>query len=269
MANITSNSIDKRLLTLYPASMIFRIRSLAFGILACLGWVAAPQSHAQVVVYSLEFKHKDGFNVEFFHGGYVVAPLLGGAGTFLLTAFDEGRRVLDASPGSGNYFLAKKGDKRYNVIAATVGGGATGGTASTGPGGSYIAYGEVGRTLTLQTPTNRLRVRIADTLTGRSLAADDEGGKVKLDGSVGTANFSDLKLKLDEKLTKDYNQRGLSVEEAAAEVTRILNWQGYAEAAAETPSDPETPGTNPTNPTNPTSPTNPNQNGTELNFNNR
>jgi hypothetical protein len=227
--------------------MTFSIRSIVSVWLASLGLVLATQTQAQVVVYSVEFEHKDGFNVEFFHGGYVVAPLLGGAGTFLLTAFDGGRRVLDTSPGSGNYFLAKNGDKRYNVVAATVG------TGSTGPGGSYIAYGEVNRTLFLQTPTSKLRLRIAGTLTGKSVAADDEGGEVKFDGSVGTANFSSLKMALDDTLTKDYNKRGLSVEEAAAEVTRMLRWKGYSEAAPETPTNPENPGTpNPNpNPINP------------------
>lgn len=223
--------------------MNFCIRSIALVGFACLGLILAPSSQAQVVVYSLEFEHKDGFNVEFFHGGYVVAPLLGGTGTFLLTAFDGGRRVLDTSPGSGSFFLAKEGDKRINVVAASVGSG------SSGAGGSYIAYGEVNRTLFLKTPTSRYRLKVAGTLTGRSIAADDEGGTVKLDGSVGTANFSALTMRLDDSLTKELNEKGLSVEEASAEVTRRLKWKGYSEASTDTPTEPGTPGTPNPNPT--------------------
>lgn len=220
--------------------MNFSIRSIALVWLASLGLIIVSSSQAQVVVYSLEFEHKDGFNVEFFHGGYVVAPLLGGAGTFLLTAFDGGRRVLDTSPGSGNFFLAKDGNKRFNVVAATVG------TGSSGPGGSYIAYGEVDRTLFLKTPTSRLRLRVAGTLSGKSIAADDEGGEVKFNGSVGTANFSGLKMRLEESMTKEFNEKGLSVEEASENVTRMLRWKGYSEATAQTPTEPGTPDPTPT-----------------------
>ena len=47
--------------------------------LACLTFASSAQS--QVVVYSVEFKKDSGFNLEFFDGGYFVAPALGGEGT--------------------------------------------------------------------------------------------------------------------------------------------------------------------------------------------
>lgn len=184
------------------------------------------ESEAQVVVYRLEFKHRDGFNVDYYNGGYLAAPLLGGSGNFLLTAVENGRRVLDTSSGSGAYFLARDGDKRYNVISATVGSGAEDTT-----GGSYVAYGPVDRTLDFATPTSKYKIRVAGKLKGESIAADDEGGEAKFNGSVGTANFSDLTVHLDEGLTKEYNEKGYSLEEVTTRLTRLLRWRGYATPA--------------------------------------
>lgn len=181
------------------------------------------EADAQVIVYRLEFKHKDGYNVDFFNGGYLAAPLLGGAGNFLLTAIDNGRRVLDTSPGSGAYFYARDGDKRYGVISATVGSG-----ANDSRGGSYVAHGPVNKTLSFATPTAGYSIRVASKLTGESIAADDEGGEAKFNGSVGTINFSELTIHLDEGLTKQYNEKGFSLEEVTLRLTRLLRWRGYA-----------------------------------------
>jgi hypothetical protein len=183
---------------------------------------AWQQTWGQVVVYQLEFTHEDGFNVDFYNGGYLVAPILGGDGSFLLTAVENGRRVLDVSPGAGSYFLGRDGDRRYNVVAATVGSGTN--TAR----GSYVAFGDVKKDIAIRTPTARIRFRLAERLEGYAVAADDEAGTVRINGSVGTANFSALKLSLDERLTKNYNEKGFTQEQAVEAVTRLLVWRGYA-----------------------------------------
>ena len=200
-------------------------RQLLLLALALLGAAALPSAQAQVIVYRIEFKHQDSFNVDYYTGGYLAAPLLGGAGSFLLTGIENGRRVLDTSPGSGAYFLARSESKRYNVVSATVGSG-----ADSSANGSYVAYGEVDTTLNLATPTGSLKIRVCKTLRGESLAADDENGEIKFDGTVGTANFSELVLRLDEDLTREFNEDGLTLEQTTEILTRRLRWQGFFSA---------------------------------------
>lgn len=210
------------------------IRSLLLLLLVLAGLHLPPAAHAQVVVYRLEFKHQDGFNVDYYTGGYLAAPLLGGTGNFILTAIENGRRVLDASPGSGTYFLARSGDKRYNVVSATIGSG-----ADSSANGSYVASGEAKRTINIVTPTGTYKIKLATVLKGESLAADDENGTVKFNGTVGTADFSDLTLYFEEGLTKEYNNDGFSLEETATRLTRLLRWRGFANPDA-TDEDPDT-----------------------------
>ncbi len=203
--------------------MTRRICSATLLWLLLLAFHPLAEADAQVIVYRLEFKHQDGYNVGFYNGGYLAAPLLGGAGNFLLTAIENGRRVLDTSPGSGGYFYARDGDKRYGVISATVGSG-----ANDSAGGSYVAHGAVNKTLSFSTPSSFYRIRVASKLHGESIAADDEGGQADFYGAVGTINFSDLTIHLDEGLTKQYNEKGYSLEEATQRLTRLLRWRGYA-----------------------------------------
>lgn len=203
------------------------IRPVLLLLLALAGLLCAPATQAQVVVYRLEFKHQDGFNVDYYTGGYLAAPLLGGTGNFILTAVENGRRVLDASSGSGTYFLARSGDKRYNVVSATIGSG-----ADSTANGSYVASGESKRTVNIVTPTGTYNIKLATVLKGESIAADDENGEVKFNGTVGTANFSDLTLYFEEGLTEEYNNDGFSLEEAATRLTRLLRWRGFANADA-------------------------------------
>jgi hypothetical protein len=199
------------------------IRPLLLLILALSGLHIAPSAQAQVVVYRLEFKHTDGFNVDYYTGGYLAAPLLGGTGNFILTAIENGRRVLDASPGSGTYFLARSGDKRYNVVSATI--------------GSYVASGEANRTTNIITPTGTYKIKLATILRGESIAADDEDGEVKFNGTVGTADFSDLTLYYEEGLTNEYNNDGFTLEETVTRLTRLLRWRGFANPDAEDDDD--------------------------------
>lgn len=199
------------------------IRPLLLLALLLGGLQMASPAQAQVIVYRLEFKHQDGFNVDYYTGGYLAAPLLGGSGSFLLTAIENGRRVLDTSPGSGTYFLARSGDKRYNVVSATVGSG-----ADSTANGSYVASGQTNRTVGIVTPTGTYRIQIASILKGESIAADDEGGEIKFNGTVGTANFSDLTLYFEEGLTREYNEGGLSLEDATTRLRRLLRWRGFA-----------------------------------------
>lgn len=208
---------------LISITMTAVIRSLFLLLLVLAGLHLAPSANAQVVVYRLEFKHQDGFNVDYYTGGYLAAPLLGGTGNFILTAIENGRRVLDASPGSGTYFLARSGDKRYNVVSATIGNG-----ADSSANGSYVASGEAKRTINIVTPTGTYKIKLATVLKGESLAADDENGEVKFNGTVGTADFSDLTLYFEEGLTQEYNNDGFSLEETATRLTRLLRWRGFA-----------------------------------------
>lgn len=229
----------------------------------------AVDARSQVVVYQLDFKHVDGFNVDFFEGGFFVAPALGGTGTFILTAREDGRKVLTSSAGSGNFFPGfDEHGKRISVVSAT-NGASSGGTIA-----SYVAMGEVNGTVTINTSEAILKVRIAKELKGMAIAAGDESNtttstsasttptdttttdttttttdtttsttdtstttstaSTTTSGSssqrdIGFADISEMTLNFDTTRTERANDKEQSVDEAAAELVTLLKQKGYVE----------------------------------------
>ena len=205
--------------------------------LACLTFATSAQS--QVVVYSVEFKKDSGFNLEFFDGGYFVAPALGGEGTFILTAIVDGRRTLTSRAGSGNFFhgVDEKG-KRITVVNAVGGDGTT-------SNASYLAFGEVTGTIEVVTPLANFKIKVARKLKGQALAAGDESGTdatntitSSTDGTVGFAHFSAMTLSFDDGQTRRANEKEQTAAEAATALATQLKQRGYVES--ETSTDPGT-----------------------------
>ena len=205
--------------------------------LACLTFAFSAQS--QVVVYSVEFKKDSGFNLEFFDGGYFVAPALGGEGTFILTAIVDGRRTLTSSAGSGNFFhgVDEKG-KRITVVNAVGGDGTTSNS-------SYLAYGEFHGTIELVTPLANYKIKVARKLKGHALAAGDESGTdatntitSSTDGTVGFAHISAMTMSFDDGQTRRANEKEQTAAEAATALATQLKQRGYVES--ETSTDPGT-----------------------------
>jgi len=136
---------------------------LATVLLATLLLQAA--AHAQVLVYRIEFTKNSGINYNIFNGGYFAAPVLGGSGSFLLTSSEDGLSFTQ-SDSSGNLFTAVNGGEKKAVISATTGTG----TAS----GAFVALGDVDHTVSVNSPTVNLTVKVADKLTGMAVSADSD-----------------------------------------------------------------------------------------------
>lgn len=246
--------------------MIRRLSLLPVLTLLALALVFAPSARSQVVVYSVDFKHEDGFNIDFFNGGYFVAPALGGTGTFVLTSIDNGTKTLTSSAGTGNFFHGiDEHEKRFSVVSATGGDGST-------SVASYVAFGEVNSTVELVTTDATYKLKLAKKLKGTSVAASSAENTVTSssssttdattgttttttttttgttdttgtstgtststtvsDGTVGFANVSSLTLTYDEAHTKQSNKLDQSVEQAVASLAVELQQKGYVDSGS-------------------------------------
>lgn len=220
--------LNPRSLTLLSALLL----SLAF---------ATSRAEAQVLVYKIEILKENGINYEPFQGGFFAAPLLGGSGTFLLTSTD-GPRTFTEAPNSGRLFTAVDGKEKKAVISATTGGDST-------AQGALVCIGKIDHQLNVRTPTVSLSIRVADSLTGTAVSADDEStvSEPAADGSIGSAGVSQLRMVLDEPQTNHANRQGLSLTQTVAELALELSRQGYSKETETT--DPDTTSATATTPT--------------------
>jgi hypothetical protein len=190
-------------------------------------WLAlSAAAHAQVLVYKADIGGAKGINFHTFDGGYVVAPLLGGAASFLLTSSEDGRTYTE-SPDGGQLFTAVSGSgDQKAVVSATTGSG----TAS----GTLVAIGDINHVIKVNSRTLNLAAKVAKSLNGTLVSADDEGESTTtaVDGSIGSAGVADLKLVLDEDLTNGANKDGLTVAEAIEQAKLELERRGYSPEGA-------------------------------------
>jgi hypothetical protein len=192
---------------------------------ACLMffWLGVSTAlQAQVLIYKVDIGGVKGVNFHTFDGGFVVAPLLGGAATFLLTSSEDGRTFTE-SPDGGNLFTAVTGSgDQKAVVSATTGTG----TAS----GSLVAIGDVNHVIKVNSRTLTLAAKVAKTLIGTLVSADDESDSITtaVDGSIGSAGVADVKLVLDEDQTNSANKDGLSVAEAVDQAKLELERHGFS-----------------------------------------
>lgn len=197
---------------------------------------------AQVLVYRIDFDHSKGINYHPFEGGFFIAPLLGGTGSFLLTSTD-GPHTFTASSNGGKLFTAvTAGGEKKAVISATTGGG----TAA----GSMLATGEINHTFKINSPTQFLTLKVAKLLTGTALSADDEStaSAPAIDGSIGSAGSSEIRLTFDEAETRQANDHGLSLSQTVDQIKLVLKQMGFGDSSAPT-TPATTTGTTTTTPT--------------------
>jgi hypothetical protein len=217
-----------------------RLLLLAGLMLSWLGVSADLQS--QVLVYEIDIRDAKGVNFNTFKGGFVVAPLLGGAATFLLTSSD--RTYIESSEG-GKLFTAVTGSgDQKAVISATTGLGTAAGSM-VAIGDIMVAIGDINHVIKVNSPTLTLAARVAKTLLGALVSADDESEATStaLDGSIGSAGIAELKLVLDESLTNRANKDGLSVSETVEQVSLELERHGFSPEGTDEPQpEPTTPG---------------------------
>lgn len=192
------------------------------GILLAIAIILMGNASAwsQVLVYEFHFSDEKGVNYHTFETGYFVAPILGGAGSFVL-ATNEDRTYVTASE-SGQMFPAGDRDERKAVVSAT----ATKGSAK----GQLVVIGDVDHLLKVSSPSVSLSVSVAKVLSGTSVFADSEAGAEKkvTDPSYGSAGSSKAKLTLDESETERANDDGLSIAATIERLAKLLERQGYA-----------------------------------------
>lgn len=180
-----------------------------------------------VFVYELKFKHLEGFNVDFWGGGWVVVPATGGVGSAVLTAIDDGRKEYVEASGSVAFYFAKTREKRYTVVA--MGNGTPGGNAAVL---SMQAFGESNHGISINTEVATIKVKAAKVMRGYAQASQDESGDSTLstDGTVGFVEFSEMKLDIDEDMTNRMNEKfGGDVGRAYTELVAEVQRRGYVE----------------------------------------
>lgn len=180
-----------------------------------------------VFVYKLDFKHLEGFNVDFWGGGYVVVPATGGVGSAVLTAVDDGRKEYVAAASSVAFYFAKSRDTRYSVVA--MGNGTPGGNSAVL---SMQAFGESNHTLSVNSELVTIKVKAAKTMRGYAQASEDESSDplIETDGTVGFVEFSEMKLEFDDDLTARMNRNfGGDVGRAFEEIVNEVERRGFVE----------------------------------------
>ena len=177
---------------------------------------------AQWLIYELTFTPEaDSVNFSSYKSAYLVAPANGGAATLVLTT-DEGGRYYAVADSGAKYFLAANATQRKAAFSALA--------ISGNSQALYTASGHLNRSLLLDTPEGGQKVlRVAETLEGRLLAADDESDKGPAnDGSIGMIGSAVITGKLREDLTGIATRHFTSQVLAVSYVVELLDKYGYA-----------------------------------------
>lgn len=185
-----------------------------------------------VLVYEVSFRHMEGFNVDFWDEGYIIVPAVGGEGSALFTATDNGRRTFRSFSGSVSFFNAKDKHHSYSVMAM----------AGTAPSIVCIqAYGKADDKVKANGPTYSITVRAAESLKGLAQASRDEStlpvSEQPRDGTLGFLEFAEVKVNIDQRLTDQANENASSVESMFDYLKKVLTRRGYVEEADTTGDD--------------------------------
>ena len=198
------------------------MRTLRQTSLLALAWLLLSiPLHAQWLVYELQFQPDadESVNFSFYTGGYLIAPIEGGAASIVLTTEDEGSRYA-VTENTVRYFSTVNRTGTKAAISAT----AFNGTAQA----FYNASGFLNTTLAYMADGVNRTARVATTLKGRLLAADDESlaGPAE-DGSHGMVGSAKITGTLRQDLTAILNAESATMGAAIERVTRLLEQYGY------------------------------------------
>jgi hypothetical protein len=188
--------------------------SILFALLA--GVFLPGQAGAQVVVYKMSLSERAGFNFEFYDGGYFVAPLNGGSGSFIFTGRINRRLVYNAT-GSGTLEIGLSDGRQAKWIVR----------ANSGANAAYAAQGNVFRWTRFTGPTYDLRTKIAPYLAGAALASNQETPAVGQNTDIGFAATFDFKLAWDQDQTSLACRRGEGVADTITRLGNELRRRGH------------------------------------------
>jgi hypothetical protein len=200
-------------------------------LLCCL---SAGAASAQWLVYEVKFTPEDDVvNFSFYTGAYIVAPAQGGAASIILTT-EEGGRYFAVSEGAAKFFVAANQRKKKAVFSSA----AMRGSALA----FYTASGHLNRSLLLDSPTGTRSWRVAEFLTGRLMAADDEAGMAPApDGSFGMVGGAIIEAALREDLTANATLAYTTLTGATTYVIELLERYGYSADSNESAAPPPEP----------------------------
>jgi hypothetical protein len=191
---------------------------------------------AQWLVYELRFTPDDeSVNFSFYSGGYLIAPIEGGASTIVFTTEDGGNHYA-VSENAVRYFSTVNRTGTKAAISAT----AINGTAQA----FYNATGYLNTTLAYNVDGVNRNARVATELKGRLLAADDETLLPPAeDGSHGMIGSATITGTLRQDLSAILNNDGETMGAAISGITTLLEKYGYTpdvgDAAVETTQVPQ------------------------------
>lgn len=133
--------------------------------LAALG--LAKPAFAQVMIYRISLTHLEGYNVDFFDGGYLVTPALGGAPSLIMVNRSNSGSSYTSAVSGGEFFIGLGSDKRLMATYSCRGTGAS----------ALCAFGPVLSAIRLKSRSFDIQVRVARLLSGGAVVASSEGGE--------------------------------------------------------------------------------------------
>ena len=145
---------------------------------------------------------------------------------------DEGGQYYAVADSGAKFFLAANSSQRKAAFSAL----AVAGNAQA----LYTASGHLNRSLLLDGADGSPKVlRVAENLSGRLMAADDESDKGPADdGSIGMIGSALITGTLREDLTGIVTQHFSSLQLATAYITELLEKYGYAPDQGSIPAQP-------------------------------
>jgi hypothetical protein len=207
-----------------------RLLSLIFSFLLALS------AHANWVVFELHFDVDEDLSMNFspYSGAYVIAPIDGGAASFVFTTEAEGRAYAPAL-NSAKYFLAVGPKGRRAGISAAV----QNGTSQA----MYQASGQLTTTVGYDLRGERQVAFVPQTLIGHMLSADDESTAQGLaaDGSMGVFGSAVITGDLRGDLTQNLNAKPHTMLDAVEHLTSLLERYGYVLDGTQLPPAPAAP----------------------------
>ncbi|MBU6300836.1 MAG: hypothetical protein KGS60_04730 [Verrucomicrobia bacterium] len=175
-------------------------------------------AQAQVIIYRISFTHVAGYNVDFYDGGYLVAPALGGLPSLVMINRDaSGAATYSPAVSGGDFFIGLDKDKRLMATFGCKGRGDA----------SLCAFGPVLSSMRLKSTAFDLQVRLARTLSGGVVASSGENGEKGPDGTIGFAQHSNVVMEMDASLTEEANTLGGQPGDGVSVVNAFLESHGF------------------------------------------
>jgi hypothetical protein len=210
---------------------MFRLKKRFFPLLAS-SWLTLgtclSASEPGWLVYELKFKPDaiENLNFQFYTGAYVVSPITGGPSSLILTSEDNGR-VYTLATNAARIFTVASPASRKTVLSAV----ALNGSAQA----SYMATGEVNKTVSLPGPKGIRSFRVAANLRGMLMANDDdsEARTISPDGTLGMVGSAQIEGIIREDLTYNASQHATQ-SDAVLYLAGLLERYGYTDEMAPT-----------------------------------